>query len=348
MPPLVSILIPAFNASSTLRDTLRSAIDQTWHAKEIIVVNDGSSDDTGAIAAEFAPKGVKVVTQRNGGAAAARNTAFSLSSGDYIQWLDADDLIGSDKVEQQMRAVDRYPDRAVLSCSWGHFWHRPSRAQFNPTGLWCDLTPLEWLVRKLEANAYMPNAAWMVPRRLTEAAGPWDTNLSADDDGEYFSRVLLSCDNVAFVPEAKVFYRMSATQSLSKIGHSPAKMESQFQSIRLIIDRLRSLQDSVRVRLACIQCLQNWLITFYPERPDLVSKCAQLAGELGGDLRYPRFSWKYAWLAATCGPQVAKRAQLLVPRVRWSLFARWDKAMHGLETVTTTGRHEAKKRALTI
>ncbi len=328
---LVSILIPAFNAQSTLRDTLRSAIGQTWHPKEIIVVDDGSNDDTGAIAKEFAAKGVMVVPQSHEGAAAARNKAFSASSGDCIQWLDADDLLAPDKIEQQMHALDRCSDRAVLSGSWGHFWHRPSRAEFRPTSLWCDLAPLDWLIRKMEENVYMQPATWLVPRRLTEAAGPWDTRLAVDDDGEYFCRILLLADQVCFVPAARVFYRQHVTGSLSHIGFSQTKVEAQFLSMRMIIEHVRSVEDSVRVRRACIQYIQNLSMTFYPERPDLLSKAAQIARELGGELQSPRFPRKYAWLAATCGPRVAKRAQVIVPRVRWSLYARWDKSMHRLE-----------------
>src|ERR1035437_3336855 len=88
--PLVSILIPAFNAQDWITDTLRSAIAQTWDRKEIIVVDDGSRDQTLAIARRFESDDVRVVTQKNQGAAAARNKAFSLSQGEYIQWLDAD------------------------------------------------------------------------------------------------------------------------------------------------------------------------------------------------------------------------------------------------------------------
>src|SRR5206468_12705012 len=95
----VSILIPAYNAENWIADTLESAIAQAWPHKEIIVVDDGSTDETLAIARRFEPKGVRVVTQPNQGAAAARNKAFSLSRGDYIQWLDADDLLSRDKVK---------------------------------------------------------------------------------------------------------------------------------------------------------------------------------------------------------------------------------------------------------
>src|ERR1700687_2315947 len=107
MKPLVSILIPAFNAQDCISDTLRSAIAQTWERKEIIVVDDGSTDQTLAIARQFESQGVQVITQSNQGAAAARNKALSLSQGDYIQWLDSDDLLGPDKIALQMAAVEQ-------------------------------------------------------------------------------------------------------------------------------------------------------------------------------------------------------------------------------------------------
>src|SRR5918996_6070506 len=88
--PLVSILIPAFNAQDYIAETLKSAIEQTWEKKEIIVVDDGSRDQTLSVARQFASKTVSVVTQENQGAAAARNKALERCQGDYIQWLDAD------------------------------------------------------------------------------------------------------------------------------------------------------------------------------------------------------------------------------------------------------------------
>src|SRR5207247_768048 len=107
MNPLVSILIPAFNAQEWVADTLKSAMGQTWPRKEIIVVDDGSRDQTLAIARGLGSKEVSVVTQANQGAAATRNRAYSICQGDYIQWLDADDLLAPDKIARQMDAVDR-------------------------------------------------------------------------------------------------------------------------------------------------------------------------------------------------------------------------------------------------
>ena len=142
MKPLVSILIPAFNAQEWIADTITSAVRQTWPRKEIIVVDDGSRDRTLAIARRFASKEVSVVTQANQGAAAARNQAFSICQGDYIQWLDADDLLAPDKIARQIAAVDQGASKqTLLSSARGRFMYRPHRANFVPTLPWCDLSP---------------------------------------------------------------------------------------------------------------------------------------------------------------------------------------------------------------
>src|SRR5215469_10459942 len=125
MQPLVSILIPAYNAEEWIADTIQSAIAQTWQRKEIIVVDDGSSDRTAEVARRFVSKEVAIISTENQGAAAARNHAFQLSQGNYIQWLDADDLLSPDKIEHQLVALREVSnDRMLLSCPWGNFNYR--------------------------------------------------------------------------------------------------------------------------------------------------------------------------------------------------------------------------------
>src|SRR5262249_48508087 len=161
MNPLVSILIPAYNAEEWIACTIQSAVAQTWHRKEIIVVDDGSTDRTAEVARRFASKGVSVVCKENGGAAAARNHAFRLSQGDYIQWLEADDLLAPDKIERQLAALGGIENRKILlSSPWAFFSYRSHRARFVPTSLWHDLTPVEWLLRKLSENLHMQTATW--------------------------------------------------------------------------------------------------------------------------------------------------------------------------------------------
>ncbi len=332
MKPLVSILIPAYNAEAWLSDTLRSAIAQTWEPKEIIVVDDGSTDGTLALARQFESKQLRVVTHSNQGASAARNKAFSLSQGDYIQYLDADDLMGPNKIAKQLEALGQSPNKlTLLSGSWGHFMYRYYRTKFIPSALWCDLSPLEWLIRKMQLNLYMQTASWLVSRELAEAAGPWDTRLLGDDDGEYFCRVLLASEAVRFVPEAKVYYRLPGPSNLSYIGHSDRKMDAQWCSMELHIRYIRSLEDSERVRSACVTYLQNWSYFFYPHRPDIVRRAEEMAASLGGKLQPPPLSWKYSWIAALWGRQKARRAQVILPHIKWSLIRRWDKMLFRIE-----------------
>ena len=330
--PSVSILIPAFNAQEWIRDTLRSAIGQTWGAKEIIVVDDGSVDETLEIARRFESESVRVVTQENQGAAATRNKAFALSQGDYIQWLDADDLLAPDKIEKQMEAMGECGGkRTLLSARWARFLYRYDRAQFVPTALWCDLSPTEWLLRRMGQNLYMQTATWLVSRELTEAAGSWDTTLLSDDDQEYFCRVLRASDGVRFVPEASVYYRASGSGSLSYIGRSDRKMEAQLRSMRLHISHLLSLEDSVRTRSACVNYLQSRVGVFYPNRLDLVERAEQMARDIGGRIELPRLSWKYAWIQAIFGWNLAIRAQSSLPRIKWAMLRLWDKALFRIE-----------------
>jgi glycosyltransferase involved in cell wall biosynthesis len=330
---LVSILIPAYNAETWIAETIQSAIGQTWQRKEIIVVDDGSGDRTVEVARGFASKGVSVITQENQGAAAARNNAFSLCQGDYIQWLDADDLLAPDKIERQLAALRETDGRRVLlSSSWAFFNYRTARARFIPSSLWQDLSPVDWLLGKMGDNQHMQTATWLTSRELVEAAGPWDICQLSDDDGEYFCRVLLASQGTRFVPEAKVFYRMTPSSRLSFVGVSNKKKDALLVSIKLHIQYLRSLEDSERVRRACLTFLHNKSIHFYPERPDLVAELEILAAQLRGHLEEPRLRWKYRWMKPILGWKAAKWAQRELPQMKASLLRKWDKAMYSLES----------------
>ena len=333
MKPLVSILIPAYNAEEWIADTIRSAVSQTWSRKEIIVVDDGSKDQTVAAASRFASNEVKVVTIKNQGAAAARNHALQLSQGDYIQWLDADDLMAPNKIESQLAALQGVDDpRILLSGPWGYFNYRTRYAKFVSNSLWNDLSPVEWLLRKMSENLHMQTATWLTSRELTEAAGPWDTRLQSDDDGEYFCRVLLASKGTRFVPEAKVFYRNTPSLNrVSYIGDSDAKKDSMVVSMKLHIQYLRSLEDSDRVRKACCTYLQTWFQNFYPERPDLVAELQSIAAELHGHLEEPRLGWKYAWMKPIFGWKSTKRARRVFSQMRSALMMYLDKWMYRFE-----------------
>lgn len=332
--PLVSILIPVYNSEEWLASTIQSALNQTCRRKEIIIVDDGSTDQSLSVAKRFSSPIISVVSQENQGASAARNHAFSVSQGDYIQWLDADDLLHPNKIRLQLDEREHFPSAKMLfSSAWGRFRFRPHKAKFKPTELWCDLTPTEWLLRKMKQNIYMQTSTWLVSRELSEAAGSWNTRLSVDDDGEYFSRVLIASQGVRFVPEAKVLYRQTGCTAVSYIGQSKKKLESQFESLFLQIDYLCSLEQSDRVREACLQFLQDWFPYFYPEQQALVARMHGLASKLGGKLMRPQLSWKYAWIDKCFGFHSAKRAQIRYHQLKVSLHRACEKVLSKWESV---------------
>ena len=151
------------------------------------------------------------------------------------------------------------------------------------------------------------------------------------DDGEYFCRVILANDSIRFVPDAKVFYRITGSGSLSYIGRSNKKMESLLLAMQLEIGHVRSLDDSKRTRAACVDYLQTWLPTFFPEQPDIVKQLEQLASTLGGQLHAPHLSWKYGWIEKLFGFAAAKYAQSGYNRGKSSALRAWDKMMYAFD-----------------
>jgi hypothetical protein len=224
--------------------------------------------------------------------------------------------------------------RTLHLSGWGYFFYRWYQSKFIPSALWHDSLPVDWLLRKMEQNLHMQTATWLVSRELTEAAGPWNTQLLGDDDGEYFCRVVLASSGIKFTPKGKVYYRRSGSGRLSYIGQSNKKLDAQFHSMKLNIGYIRSFEDSKRVRYGCLKYLQNWLIFFYPERPDIVKKAELLAQDLGGHLAIPRFSWKYSWIQRIFGFRAAKRAQRVLPRIKENMICSYDHALYRLQSIS--------------
>jgi glycosyltransferase involved in cell wall biosynthesis len=303
MNSLVSILIPAYNSERWLAETLSSALDQTWPRKEIIVVDDGSLDRTFEVASSFSARGVKVVKQANGGAPAARNAALTLAQGDYIQWLDADDLLHPEKIARQMQRASAN-HMTLLTSAWGKFFFRTSKARFEPDSLWHDLAPVEWILARFNDNVWMNPAVSLLSRQLIDRAGPWDDRLSSsgDDDGEYLCRVVAASDAVAFVPEARCYYRIGTAGSLNwNMEMSSKSLGSLLLSLELTTGHLLALEDSPRTREAALTHLRTFSSYFYGTDGPYFEGLGALARRLGGEVPPPRASWKYYPLEAVIG-----------------------------------------------
>ena len=328
MSELVSILIPSYNAESWIIQTIESALSQTWSHKEVIIVDDGSCDNTLKIAKKYESKLLKVISQENMGANVARNRALEFAQGDYIQWLDADDLLASDKIEKQLLARDCMANpRTLLTSSWAKFYYRYQNAKFTPDSLWRDLDPIEWLMTTFTEVVWMNPATWLVSRKLTELAGPWDERLVRDQDGEYICRVVSKAEMIRFVSDAKSYYRQSNPSSLSR-GLSDKSRESIFLSRSLSIRYLRSLEDSERTRNASLEYIQRCLPYINLENTAILEKANALAYELGGELLHPAPNWKYSIIEKIFGSRMAKNGQCVIATFKTLIFSRWDKLLN--------------------
>ncbi|MCF4967960.1 glycosyltransferase family 2 protein [Nostoc sp. CMAA1605] len=308
MNPLVSIITPCYNVEQWLPDTIESALAQTWSNIEIILVDDGSKDNTLAIANSFASSKVKVISQENAGQSAAENRAFQEAQGDFIEYLDADDLLAPDKIERQIQLLGDSNSEFVASGEWARFYKFSEEALFIPQPLWRDMSPVDWLICAWEGHYMMHGAAWLVPRKIAEKAGSWNEKLSLINDFDYFSRILLASQGVKFCQGAKTYYRSGNTSSLSG-SKSRKAWESAFLALELGTNNLLLKEDSQRTRHACATVFQRFIYEVYPDVPDLQDKAAAKVQNWGGSDLTPSGGPMFKLMSGFLGWKLAKKVQ---------------------------------------
>ena len=197
---LVSTIIPVFNRAAMLREAVASVLAQTHRPIEILIVDDGSTDDTAAVADELGRAHAEIAHvfhRPNGGAGAARETARLSARGDFIQHLDSDDLLLPRKFELQVAALEARPE-----CGAAYGW---TRLRYDDG----SVEPLPWKRSGEEIPAMFPamlaSRWWDTPNPLYRAslireAGPW-TPLRIEEDWEYDCRMAARGVRLAYVPE---------------------------------------------------------------------------------------------------------------------------------------------------
>jgi len=329
MVNLVSILIPAFNAKLWIGATIKSAINQTWSKKEIIIVDDGSEDSTLGIARKFESKKVKVISQKNQGASNARNKALEHAQGDYVQWLDADDLLDPNKISEQMKIAELESEPlTIFSGPYGIFYWRIEKAKFVPNALWQDLKPVEWLTEKFQNACWLIPACWLMSRKLAETAGPWDKRLTLDDDGEYFCRVIAASRMVKFVRNARTYYRQSVGQLSRK--YSAQSLKSLLLSTYLCASYLISLEESEQAKRAVSKFLQHRLQILCQDKTNIIQELNMMAIKLGTELELPVYKWKRRQLIRLLGRKATSDFLNMSEKMRVYVCAKWDEILFRL------------------
>jgi glycosyltransferase involved in cell wall biosynthesis len=309
MSPLVSICIPCFNAETYVEAAVESALAQTWPNKEIIVVNDGSTDGSCEVLKSFIKQGVTVFHEKFGNASAARNCAYLHSSGDYIKFFDADDLLEPRTIKLQMECLAG-STTSVASAEWGRFYGDDiSTFKLNPQNVWRDMNPLDWLVDAwMDARPMMQPGLFLIPRPVIKQSGLWDEKLSLIDDFDFFARVLCHAAEVRFTPGALLYYRSGIGGSLSGRKNRKA-VESAFNSLMTGTGHLLSRRQDEHAKLACANVLQDFIYTYYPEHGDLREKVEERIKELGASNLPPSGSPRFEKLRKLIGWKLARRVQ---------------------------------------
>jgi glycosyltransferase involved in cell wall biosynthesis len=200
--PIVSVVIPAYNAEAYITPALKSVLSQTYPHTEVIVVDDGSRDDTARLVQSFS--GVRCIQQANAGVSTARNVGAAAATGHFLAFLDADDVWHPAKLAHQVRGMLACPDVAL---SRTHF----RGSTWTPEALAICFEPKapELITELSESflNPYFATSSVMVRRSAFEAARGFDTSLRVAEDVDFYLRVLASAPSVLVVTQEVLFKR---------------------------------------------------------------------------------------------------------------------------------------------
>jgi len=220
--PLVSVVIPAYNAARFIRRAVDSALDQTWQSREIVVVNDGSTDDTDRVLAEYGDS-IRVIHKPNGGLSSARNRGIRESRGDYVAFLDADDYWLPEKLRRQVEALS---NPKIGFCSTRA---RLEDAAGNELGEWkCPLIEETLLKTLFLQNGSIPGSGSgvMVRRQLFDKIGIFDESLGSLEDIDMWMRLASVTDYRCIDEPLTVIIKQPGSMStnLAVMRHSASRV----------------------------------------------------------------------------------------------------------------------------
>ncbi len=263
----IAVVIPAFRAADTLPECLDSVLAQTEPRLEVVVVDDGSTDDTFVIAARMArtdPR-VRTVRQQNRGPGAARNHGASLTTAPYIAFFDADDLMPPDKLATQARFLDDHPGIDVTYSAMEEFDEEGDRRRT----LGRRVEPKAPLHETLLTGGMpcLPSAT-LQRRSAYETVGGFRSGWRVTEDWDYYLRMAVSGSRFAHLPDPAVLYRRHEEQRSSDVRGYFADCQRMMESIhRVYRESRRPVPEQVRLRAHWITLMQAALLDLDGQRP---------------------------------------------------------------------------------
>jgi glycosyltransferase involved in cell wall biosynthesis len=210
--PTISVVIPAYNAERTILETIKSVQQQSFSGFEIIVINDGSTDRTLELLQGVKDERLRVFSYENAGVAVARNRGISHATGEFIAFVDADDLWTPDKLELQLAALRQHPE-AGAAYSWTYFMYEQegSVVPGKPVFFEGNVYP------KLLVNNIVGNGSnILVRRKAIESVGEFEPTLKSCEDWDFYIRLAAKWHFVV-VPKYQILYRQSPKAMTSKV-----------------------------------------------------------------------------------------------------------------------------------
>jgi len=210
--PTISVIIPAYNAERTILETVESVRQQTFSDFELIVINDGSTDRTLELLNTVEDPRLKIFSYENGGAAVARNRGISHATGDFIAFLDADDLWTLDKLELQLVALQQHPEAGV-AYSWTYCIDEQGKFLYHLETVFFEgnVYP-QLLVKNFLGCGSIP----LIRRQAIESISKFNHSLVPVEDWDYWLR-LAALWSFVLVPKALILYRKSINSLSSNV-----------------------------------------------------------------------------------------------------------------------------------
>jgi glycosyltransferase involved in cell wall biosynthesis len=310
--PLISVIIPVFNGEKTLQETIESVLNQNWRDFELLIINDGSEDATLEIVARFKDSRIKIFSYPNAGQSTSRNRGIGLATGEYISFIDADDLWTPDKLEAQLRALQENP-KAAVAYSWTDWIDESGQL----LGQGSHNTEQGKVFAKLLLNDFVANGSNALIRRqaLTEVGG-FDASVTPAEDWDMWLRLAVHYEFVA-VPYVQVFYRISPSSASFNVW----KMEvSSLQVIeKAFVAAPQSLQHLKRQSLGNrYKYLTFKAIEGHPERKKGLVAIRFLWNSIRNDpsLLWAKVIWKVLFRIAAITLLTPAMAQLVITKFK--------------------------------
>lgn len=225
MNPLISIIIPSYNRENLISEALDSVMEQTYTNWECIIIDDRSTDGTNAILKEYANRDSRFITiskplELRQGASTSKNLGLQIAKGEYIQFLDSDDILAENKLEKQIDALKNENGKAISVCMINHFKERND-------ALVLDLdrkdyrnfaNSQEYFDVISKVGGYYTPESFLISKNLIDFSGHWNENLTLNDDGEFFFRIISNCNKIIFINDTFVRHRQNTGDNLSVLN----------------------------------------------------------------------------------------------------------------------------------